>query len=94
MFWKKEVVQVPSDDRIRQLASEAIKGNSGVFWSTPDLYNATEQNGLAIRALLLRLGYSPHNAMVHGKLVPLTSEPGEYPPERYPYQTPVLDKEV
>ena len=94
MFWKKEVVQVPSDDRIRQLVVEVIGGENTSWWSKTDLFESEKAQRRALTALLARLGYSPHNALAHGVLVPLKDDPLDYDHKGYPHQAPVLDKEV
>ena len=77
---------------VEQLALKAIEEHVFGFRHVHNVFETAEGCERALTALFVRLGYSPHNAFAHGKLVPLADDPGSYPVPCYPHQTPVLDK--
>ena len=84
--------EVRSDWQIEDLAVKAIKEEPCGVRGAQSIFKIAGGHENALRALLVRLGYSPHNAFAHGKLVPLADDPDMFGEKCYPHQTPVLDK--
>ena len=81
-----------SNYEVKELALEAVKAE--IEWAQNEFNIFQKVNGheRALAVLLVRLGYSPHNAFAHSKLVPLADDPREYSESHFPHQTPALDK--
>jgi len=80
-----------SDFEVKQLAITAIREDYHKFWDGMNVFDQTAGQERALEALLLRLGYSPHNAFAHGRLIPLADDPRQPLLQPHPKQ-PVLDK--